>query len=146
MSTAVKSKMCWSCEGNVPLSAETCPFCGCTLDNPTPRADYKPPYRLAKHEETEAIPVAPMLKTEEFPDTDEDSHAHETKKVMISLACLSVGIIFLIFGSVLGIFTGDDGMLTLRWDGHYWYLYLALGVPLVIIGWRTLGSIVDLEE
>lgn len=146
MSTSVKSKMCWSCEGNVPLTAQSCPFCGVTLDNPTPRADYKPPYRLAKHEETEAIPVAPMLKTEEVPENEEDGLVNQTRKVMISLACLSVGVIFFIFGAVLGLFSGADGVLKLQWDAHYWYLYLALGLPLVIIGWRTLGSIVDQEE
>lgn len=138
--------MCWSCEGNVPIEAQSCPYCGVTLDNPVPKAEYRPPYRLAKHEESESIPIAPILKSEESHESEEDALVGQTKRVMVSLGCLSLGIMLLLFGLVLVIFSGSDGMMTLRWDGHYWYLYLALGVPLVIVGWRTLGTLVDQEE
>lgn len=146
MSASDKKKMCWSCDGNVPLTAQSCPFCGVTLDNSMPKTDYKPPYRLAKQEEAEAIPVAPILKGEEHQDPEEDHVVDQTKKVMLTLACLSVGIIFLFFGVILFLFSGADGMLVLRWDAHYWYLYLIIGLPLLIVGWRSLGGIVDLDE
>ncbi len=138
--------MCWSCDGNVPIDAESCPFCGVALDHTIPKSDYKPPYRLAKQEETQAIPVAPMLKPEGFAVENEDSYVDQTKKVMITLGCLSAGLILLLFGSILAIFAGADDMLVLRWDARYWYLYFVVSIPLLIIGWRALGSIVDHED
>lgn len=146
MTVTEKKKMCWSCEGNVPFSAETCPFCGVSLEHITPQKDYKSPYRLAKPEETEAIPVAPIAKSDDTAEMEEDPLASQTKKVMITLACLSIGVMFLIFGTVLFLFSGSDGMLVLKWDGHYWYVYLVIGLPLLIVGWRTLGHIVEQEE
>ena len=139
--------MCWSCEGNVPLTAETCPFCGVNLDNVMPSAvggGYKSPYRLAKSEEAEVIPVAPLQRAEEFPDADDESD--QTKHVMLTLGCLSVGIVFLLFGIILFLFSSSDGTLVLRWDAHYWYFYLVIGLPLIIVGWRVLSNIVDQEE
>lgn len=140
--------MCWSCEGNVPLSAESCPFCGVTLDNVMPSAvgGYKSPYRLAKAEEAEVIPVAPLLKGDDSLISEEDAQADQTKQVMLTLGCLSIGIVFLLFGIILFLFSGADGSLVLRWDAHYWYLYLIIGFPLLIVGWRTLSNIVEREE
>lgn len=145
MSASVKTKMCWSCDGSVPFESETCPFCGVTLQQTTPQHQFQSPYRLAKREENESIPVAPLLKVEETPD-EEDSLVDQTKKVMITLGCLSAGVVLILFGLILVIFSGNDEVLVLKWDAHYWYLYLAVGIPLLIIGWRTFGSIVDQEE
>lgn len=154
MAVSEKQKMCWSCEGNIPFSAETCPFCGAVL-NPhrsqeqaaTPSyTDYKSPYRLARPEEAEAIPIAPITKPDAQAQDDEELSQGQAKKIMMTLGSLSVGLVFLIFGLVLFLFSGSDGMLVLKWDAHYWYIYLIIGVPLLIVGWRTLGHIVDAEE
>ena len=62
------------------------------------------------------------------------------KSSLMATTLLLAGSVFFLFGLVLALFS-HQGVLTLQWDGSIWYVYSALSVPLLIIGWRSLMKI-----
>lgn len=153
--TAVKTKMCWSCEGNVPLVSDDCPYCGVQLEGvklyeqeekkaaPEPHSEEVPdsPFGLYVHEGTRGI------QEEEKPE-EEDSNAEmlsvfdDMRKVLIPLLLLLGGSLFALFGAVLYLFA-EDGVFTLRWSSEHWYLYLLVGVAALAFGGRALRALDD---
>lgn len=162
MNARPKKKICWNCEGNVSVKAETCPYCGVSVAGLS--SDISPetpiaPYRLVNPAQESPIPVSPYLDEEDakasYEDEDEDSNdelvgaasdsSHgedDSKKVVLVLTLLLGGSIFLVFGFALLLFS-SDGYLSLHWDASYWFIYLLLALPMLFFGFRKLNVISD---
>jgi len=154
MTTKVKKKLCWNCEGRVNFHEEHCPFCGVYL-SPTPLSDqeqeddslYSPPYSVNPENENSELPHPPYLDAEtsdEENKTKEKSFPKNTtqgsfdyRSVLLPLSLLQAGSIFLLFGLILALFS-RNGFFTLIWNADYWYLYLVGGVFMLLFGWKTL--------
>lgn len=154
MNNSQKKRLCWNCEGSVSIAEETCPFCGVSVVPAFLEGtnnSYAPPYAIGSTHET-AVPRSPY---DPIPD-DEDASADpvslikgkdaaepaadEFKSTILAVTLLLTGSVFFMFGLVLALFS-HDGVLTLRWDGAYWYIYTALAIPLFFFGWRSLSHL-----
>lgn len=165
MSTAVKKKLCWNCEGNVSRQADNCPYCGVYLHRENDDADYEedddpedltPPYHpqpLSQEENT--IPSAPYLAQDSVQETPQIAETYIQKAaepllnltggwktVVLPLVFLLSGSVLLLFGTILSLFS-QDGVLTLQWNGEYWFVYLLTSLPLLYLGWKTLQNVTD---
>jgi hypothetical protein len=151
--SATKKKLCWNCEGNVSQQQENCPFCGVYLSPLNESAKdslFAPPYKMAEtHSENGEIPEAPYADKEanQQPQINSDEAISESKEeekpnILLPLLLMPAGTVLFLFGLVMFFFS-RNGVLTLRWDGTYWFLYLFLGVPLIIYGWRCLLKVQD---
>lgn len=154
MNTKTKKKLCWNCEGNVSLQDEQCPYCGVSLDvTPIPGTNgnhihFDPPYKLNSLENA-LIPPAPYAsvqseeeqKEEELPVSSDGGS--ELKSTVISLSLALLGTVMVLFSLILFIFSDNKGVLTLNWNGAYWYVYLLIGIPLFYLGWRFAASSKD---
>jgi len=142
-----KSKLCWNCEGRVPIEIEQCPYCGVSVQPlMVPGADLlAPPYARAQAEE--AIPDAPY-QTDESQEADGDSQEstekrtspwrlREARRFILPLIALQTGVVFSFFSIALLLFS-QKGVLTLQWRGDIWYLYLLVALPLLIVGFISL--------
>jgi hypothetical protein len=151
MSEHPKLKLCWNCEGSVAVSEETCPYCGvsvipASLDGSPPV--FSPPYHHQLYPSQE-VPRPPYMPYEEKkvaleertadPQATEGSF-QEFNRGLAAVMFLLTGSVFFLFGLVLAFFS-HDGHLTLRWDGTWWFAYLGISVPLLIVGWRALLKI-----
>jgi hypothetical protein len=153
MNKSLKKRLCWNCEGSVSVSEETCPFCGVSvvpafLEGTT--SSFAPPYAMGSTQDS-MVPRSPYDRENDPSDTveaaaqqkeaDEAEPAiDEFKSVMLSVTFLLSGSVFLMFGTVLALFS-QDGVLKLQWDGAYWYVYLLLAVPMFFFGWRFLKKL-----
>lgn len=143
MNATLKKKLCWNCEARVDLESQNCPFCAVYL-GPAPTDKGKrtddilaPPYKLV---EAPAVPFSVEEKeeaTEKEYEVESPGYVNEFKKVALPLAFLSGGLLFLLFSLILALFS-NEGVFTLKWNGDYWYYYLACALPMLIIGWKTL--------
>jgi hypothetical protein len=161
MAAIPKKKLCWNCEGRVPQNEENCSFCGVylngTLDIKKRRRDdeedihdqdaapslvkplHQPPYTPEGN--TENAPIE-AKKTESFL---EKFRLGPLKKDFLSLLMLVVGSIFFLFSFIL-LFFSHEGHLTLQWNGSYWFIYMIVSVPLLVLGWRFLDQIHDNDQ
>lgn len=158
MSTKTKKKLCWNCEGEVLLNAEQCPFCGVSMEAVSMQENKSkdalaPPYKLV-NASSDKIPASPYKKAQptqdkakkEPPKEEPKEHGEEAatehghgdpRHVVLSLAFMLSGAAFAIFGIVLWLFGDHNGHLTLRWNAHYWYVYLLVSLPLLYLGCKA---------
>lgn len=152
MNAAQKKKLCWNCEGRVPLESENCPYCAVYL-GPAPgdkggKGVLVPPYKIIETEEQdESLPEDQSTDIQEenqnVQEHEEDlvaSQKNDVKEVLLPIAMLSGGALFSLFGLILFLFS-EQGVLHLRWNGEYWYIYLALALPMLFLGWRSLRNV-----
>lgn len=153
MNVSQKKRLCWNCEGSVSLAEETCPFCGVSVVPAFLEGtnnSFTPPYALGAVNDS-AVPRSPYdLQPEPSEDVgvvaqskaiDEMAPAiDEFKSTMLAVIFLLGGSMLFMFGAVLVLFA-QDGVLTLKWDAAFWYVYVFLAVPMFFVGWRSLGKL-----
>lgn len=152
MRAKVKKKLCWNCEGTTPLETENCPYCGVylnpLLDDDEKDSLFSPPYRVEEVDDPE-IPSAPYPTQDADPANLESTQMITDTKIeevakspllpteLAPLLLLLSGSVLFLFGIALSLFS-HHGILSLQWNGSYWYLYFLFSIPLLIMGWRTL--------
>ena len=164
MSTAVKKKLCWNCEGNVSRQADNCPYCGVYLHRENDdhdeeydeieEEDITPPYQPEPTNSKQMDPIIPTppYAAQESP-TAPEAYIQQAAKPLLQLSSgwkavvfpltfLLAGSVFLLFGLILFLFS-QNGTLTLQWNGEYWYAYLLVALPLLYLGWNTLQNLSD---
>ncbi len=153
MSTQPKKKLCWNCEGNVSRQEENCPYCGVylspsSLTTEDEEEDLAPPYRLGASSEASSIPSAPYhtpheaaaVQNEPKPAIAIPSVNSPAKGVVVSLLLLIGGSVFFLFGIALLLFSHNQ-VLTLQWDGSYWFAYFLISIPMLLLGWKYLMQV-----
>lgn len=148
-----KKKLCWNCEGGVALDVENCPYCGVYLsptDKPEKNRSSNSALGKSQTEPSSEIPIAPYAQdTAEAVQEEPSEIAGEGVSLLGStlqpLLLLLTGAVFSIFGLALFLFS-HKGVFTLSWNGTYWFLYLLLGVPMLLFGWLSLNKINEEAE
>jgi hypothetical protein len=136
MSGSTKKKICWNCEGNVSVHEENCPYCAVYIGPPEPveeESPLAPPYQISTNDEIPKSPYAPQHQ--EVSQAYSQEKSSEVKDVAFSFALLSGGVIFLLFGLTLWLFS-QSGVLTLSWNSSYWYVWFLLSLPMLYFGWN----------
>jgi hypothetical protein len=147
MNSTSKTKLCWNCEGRVSLDLENCPYCAVYLGPAEENHDHvDAPYQ----NETDELsaPNAPFSAEAARDDHAKEvarASANEIKLIAIPLGFLLSGTVFFLFGLVLYLFS-HQGMLTLHWNGRYWFIYLGLALPMLFLGWRALQRLEEAAE
>ena len=150
MTKAPKKRLCWNCEGNVSVDAETCPFCGvsvvpASLDGST--HNFIPPYTPQNSQGNE-IPrsfYAPeeesfkkqMGETVVKDEGEAEPSLDEFKKVVQAVTLLLAGSVFFLFSVALALFS-TNWVFILQWDATIWFVYTILSLPLLFFGWKAL--------
>jgi hypothetical protein len=160
MSTKIKKKVCWNCDGNIIIDKEICPYCGVHVNitpipgtAPEKNLNLSSPFQGASSNVSEkTLPKAPYpspypaplieeKENEEIPKTvDEQSASDSLQQNLLTFISLLMGCFLMVFGFILFFFSGSKGLFTLTWNGNYWFVYLLLSLPLLYVGWRTLSK------
>lgn len=134
MSAIPKRKLCWHCEGGVALEEDNCPYCGVYLhpEEPLPQRE-SATIQLPSHNDND--------------DDEEESFSSPVEEVAIPSVTFFKALALLLVGSTLAFFAlalflfNENGLFTLQWDASRWYLYATVAIPLLYLGWRSLGSL-----
>lgn len=113
-----KKRMCWNCEGNIPLQEEVCPYCRASV-----------------------LPIQSDESIEEE-SVSEEEKSGESKFIALTMGLLMGGSFFLLFSFLLFFFS-NNGFFTLIWSDKYWYIYLFVSLPMLYFGWKKLQEIPD---
>jgi len=159
------TKMCPSCEGNIAMDATFCQYCGSNvfernenLANQQTKEDvkslsyeetlsslYPPPYK------PKAIQTASTKYYEENEEDKENKNSNEInesdlkeeeeeKSALIPTILFWLGINILVFSILLLIFS-KDGVLHLKWNAKFWFLYSMISIPLLYFGFKGLKNL-----
>lgn len=157
MSATPKKRLCWNCDGSVPLHTEHCPYCGVYIEQMADSVEeeqedvHAPPFAAAGTGQRDAGALAPPFalprkgkasasKSAEAQAKTQIRPVGENRRVVFPLLLLLCGSVFTLFGLVLLLFS-ENGIFTLKWNGDHWILYLIGGFVLLGVGWRLLGRL-----
>lgn len=146
MNKEAKKKLCWNCEGNVDQEAVQCQYCGVTLtpsygidDNDAVSSNHfnsQPPPPI--YSSSTALNFENKDNAEAVPEDLNNSKPGQIQ-ASIPFALLLCGIVLFLFALML-LFFSKNGVLTLKWDASYWFVYLLFSAPLLYLGWRLLNN------
>ncbi len=141
-----RQKLCTSCEGRIPLIATICPYCAAeqSVFSSQQNALYPPLYPAKRDQnirEEAPEPANRWTKTDALgaPSTTEKVGVQEESdgKVFWPTLLLSLGSNLLLLG-ILQLCFSNEGMLTLEWSSHFWFLYCLSAIPFLWLGWRRI--------
>lgn len=164
-----KVKMCPFCEGNVPIEAEDCRYCGSSFIKGSTKARtpyqtedslaglYEPPYSPDRsssrfgisspeeREEPEEFLKEEKKIREKASSTKADQKADPRADLdegnkLGSILLLSIGG-WLFTLSFLLFFLSDQGKVSLEWKSKYWPIYLLVSTLFLYQGWKKLSAI-----
>lgn len=150
MSQNKNKKLCHHCEGEIDKDALYCIFCGVDLGSNGLYGQVDAvPEPLYRHKGEEAFfdenqekshlddsYVKPLFKQAQ--PQEEVFAVEESKGEPLSLFAmpfLMVGSLLFVFSLFL-LFFSEDGYLTLKWDASFWFVYLLVSVPVIILGFK----------
>lgn len=165
MHTKEKVKMCPHCEGNIPIDATECRYCGSSLIRSKSRKTayqtedslaslYEPPYapnrkaskygigtessyNYQEEEEEEEPPIKKPRKKSNPAITNDIDNEEEEKTHIGALLLLSIGSQLFTL-AWLQFFFSDHGLLTLEWKSRFWPIYLLSSLPFIYHGYKKL--------
>lgn len=158
-----RQKLCATCDGRIPLEANLCPYCAAEqtqmyLQHKSIQESltslYSPLYPAKNVHPSKEQALTPSLQEsmeKSFQHVSPSSQARLHDKETVSeknqgekasfwpILLLSLGANLLVIG-LLQLFFSDQGLLTLQWESHYWYVYLLVALPLLYLGTKKLSK------
>jgi hypothetical protein len=153
-----RQKLCYNCEGDVDLDVIVCPFCAADLREEKPELNksafspsitsvkqlntenslYPSPYGRSIQSEEPAPVAMEEIENQPMPLYEEKAPA-EWKSILPALLSFSLGVQLFLLGVLLVLFS-DRGIMLLKWDASFWFLYLFASIPLLLFGYRYLSK------
>jgi hypothetical protein len=141
-----REKLCWNCQGSIPLSSAECKFCGSQVDfdqsnssqsavkKGEPQDPTHPFHFLYQQQLPENIPPEePPAEIEESNTNSNSSFLDQQPRVSIYLLAVLAGSSLIFFSAIL-ILYGHEGVLFLQWSTATWPIYLLLGLASFVWG------------
>lgn len=156
-----KQKMCPSCDGRIPLDAETCIYCSADLGSMQVKNSfqgtlfehqsiqdsltslYTPPYGGKRNFEEPSSEIPPSISAPKAaPQIQEEASEGEKANTLWPTVMLVTGSNFLVLG-LLQLFFAEDGVLKLEWNGSFWFIYCLAALPLLVFGFKKIKDLHD---
>jgi hypothetical protein len=64
----------------------------------------------------------------------------EAKTILGPTLLMTLGAQLLLFGLLMLLFS-HKGVMILKWDARFWFLYLFASAPFLFFGWRSLSKL-----
>jgi len=151
-----RQKLCHNCEGEIDIDVIVCPFCAADLREEKPEQRYgsfssqvqhmggSPSFPHIGHISTsETISASLKAVEEEVEIKDVDPLEQDLEKpanVFLPTILFTVGVQLFVFGLLMLLFS-HKGVVLLKWDARFWFLYLFAATPFLVFGYKSLSKL-----
>lgn len=146
-----RQKLCHNCEGEIDIDVIVCPFCAADLREEKPeqgQSFYSPSTKhLNQQWETMQSLYPPPYKPAVEPSSEEPVTAgavsdpdEETKSIFAPTLLFTLGVQLFLFGILILLFS-HKGIVILKWDARFWFLYIFFSIPCLIFGYKSLSKL-----
>lgn len=147
-----RQKLCHNCEGEIDLDVIVCPFCAADLREEKPeqgRLAFNAAHKLVQNQETSQSlypPSYPLKQPEPAPEAtvslpQSTAAEEETSKNIFGPTILfTLGVQLVLVGLLMLLFS-HKGMVILKWNASWWFLYCLGGSPFLYFGYRALSKL-----
>lgn len=146
-------KLCIFCHAQVAMELKVCPFCRASFDKMYSGEEKSEPIVkkkiLSPNESITSLyppPYQPKMEKieEEIESKQEEVIVKKSSSNKLSLywpiLLFSIGMQLLVLGFFLLLFS-KEGSLFLRWNSHFWYLYIILSLPMLGMGYKLFSNV-----
>jgi hypothetical protein len=150
-----RQKLCHNCEGEIDIDVIVCPFCAADLREEKPEQRYssfssqvhhmggspvfqanKPSQILVKE------PVADVAEEVAFAKEETLAQEENPSSFFLPVFLFTIGVQLFVFGLLMFLFS-NKGVVLLKWDARWWFLYPLAGIPFLVLGFRFLSRVRD---
>lgn len=147
-----RQKLCHNCEGEIDLDVIVCPFCAADLREEKPEQGRNATnfvQKMVQNEQTSqslypsTFPVKQPEPTPEasapFPQaapTEEEA----VKNIFGPTILFTLGVQLVLIGLLMLLFS-HKGVVVLKWNASWWFLYCVAGFPFLYFGYRALSKL-----
>jgi hypothetical protein len=146
-----RQKLCHNCEAEIDLEVIVCPFCAADLREEKPeqgRASVAVTQKMAQEQTSQSLypssyPVKPPeVSDPPAPEAPALAANEETpqKNIFGPTILFTLGVQLVLIGLLMLLFS-HKGVVTLRWNAGWWFLYCLSGFPFVYFGYRALSKL-----
>ena len=148
-----RQKLCHNCEGEIDLDVIVCPFCAADLreekpeqgrqsssltqklvqDHQTSQSLYPPPFPI---KQLEPAPEASAQPPQAVAIEEEES----SKNIFGPTILFTLGVQLFLIGLLMLLFS-HKGVVVLKWNANWWFLYCVAGFPFLYFGYRNLSKL-----
>lgn len=152
MSNNVKKrqKLCLNCDASIDIDVIVCPYCGADLTESKEQefdSIDESPFDPAEYNENISSLYPPPHQSQKFepektPEEPQFSEEEEKSKPLLILPIflVSMGAMLLALGLFILVFS-TNGAAILKWNAKYWFVYLALSIPFLVLGVKSLNRL-----
>ena len=150
-----RQKLCHNCEGEVDIDVIVCPFCAADLREEKPEQQhpsYNPSVRNLNHQQTMQSLYPPPYKSSESsvsqgvlqeegsPSLAGEPADDKKKNVFTPTILFTLGVHLFLLGVLMLLFS-HKGVVMLKWDARFWFLYVFASVPFLVLGYKALSKL-----
>jgi len=141
-----RQKLCHNCEGEIDLDVIVCPFCAADLrkEKPEQGSFTYSGQRFVQDQQTSQslYPAASPFKQPETEAVAPQafSQDEESRNVIVPTILFTLGVQLALLGLLMLLFS-HQGMVILRWNASWWFLYCLFGLPFLYFGYRSLAKL-----
>jgi len=139
-----RQKLCHNCEGEIDVDVIVCPFCAADLREEKPEQRYGS-LSSQVQQMGQGTPsfqrISPMKEIEEEVIAQEPNiEVEKSTHVFLPTVLFTVGVQLFVFGLLMLLFS-HKGVVLLKWDARFWFLYLFAATPFLVFGYKSLSKL-----
>jgi len=136
-----RQKLCYNCEGEVDLDVIVCPFCAADLrvEKLEKTPTFASPQKNLQDQMTSESLYAPPGKATEV-SSEATQQPQEQKNIFAPTILFTLGVQLVVLGLLMLLFA-HKGVVTLKWNASWWFLYSLFGCPFIYFGYKNLSKI-----
>jgi hypothetical protein len=139
-----RQKLCHNCEAEIDLEVIVCPFCAADLREEKPelgRLSVAVARKMAEEQTSQSLYPSPYpAKQPEMAAPAGEAAAVEeapSKNIFGPTILFTLGVQLVLIGLLMLLFS-HKGVVVLKWNAGWWFLYCLAGSPLLYFGYKKL--------
>jgi len=145
-----RQKLCHNCEGEIDLDVIVCPFCAADLREEKPeqgRSSYPSHSQFSQDKQTaqslypSSFPIKqPDPLPDEAPHREAAAEEESAKNHFGPTILFTLGVQLVVLGLLMLLFS-HKGMVVLKWNASWWFLYCLGGAPFLYFGYKAISKL-----
>ena len=134
-----RQKLCYNCDAEIDIDVIVCPYCAADLREEGQEQRYS---SYATHMDQSYPPKASdsgeVALENSLEGVEEISDSEEVKSnTLLPTILFTLGIQLCVLSLLMLLFS-HKGVVILKWDARYWFVYLLISVPFLSFGLRAM--------
>ena len=134
-----RQKLCYNCDAEIDIDVIVCPYCAADLREEGQEQRYSSYItHVDKSYQPKSIETGEAVLEEPHDEVEEEVQSDEGRSnTLLPTILFTLGIQLCVLSLLMLLFS-HKGVVILKWDARYWFVYLLISVPFLSFGLRAM--------